>query len=237
MIESKAKVLLFGETLIILRHTSKNQDSFFTVFSYKHMHLLLAFFNIIAGRSQRDDEDVKILQRIVHGEEPALSELYDRYSQLLYAFGIRILRSEEDTEDLLQEVFLQVWNKADSYQKTKGSVYTWLVTMTRNRAIDLVRSKGHKQQRQNLDVSGLLLIADPRASNPHAVAVLEENQQSVNSALKHLTVDQQQVIALAYYEGYSQSEIAAVLNIPLGTVKSRMRKGLIEMRSKLQESK
>jgi RNA polymerase sigma-70 factor, ECF subfamily len=132
-------------------------------------------------------------------------------------------------------VFLQAWNKASSYERSKGTVYTWLVTMTRNRAIDLVRSRGFKQHRQNVDLENLNLAADARSSNPHAAAVAGEDQRVVSNALRKLSTDQQQVVALAYYEGYSQSEIADKLNIPLGTVKSRMRKALMEMRSTLQE--
>jgi RNA polymerase sigma-70 factor (ECF subfamily) len=201
------------------------------------MFLVIALFSTIIGRSQRDEDDVLILKRIVNGEESAMAELYDRYCQLLYTFSVRILRSEEETQDLLQEVFLQAWNKASSYEKGKGTVYTWLVTMTRNRAIDLVRSKGFKQQSQNVDIENINLVADMRSSNPLAITVAGEDQRVVMNALKKLTADQQQIIALAYYEGYSQSEIAGKLNIPLGTVKSRMRKGLMEMRSVLQENK
>ena len=200
------------------------------------MYLLIALLGIIEGRSQRNEDDVKVLGRIVRGDESSLSELYDRYNQLLYTFGMRILRSAEETEDLLQDVFLQVWNKADAYEKGKGTVYTWLVTMTRNRAIDRVRSKGFKQQSQHLNITDMMLVADPRSSNPHAATVVDEDQKFITAALQKLTVDQQQVIALAYYEGYSQSEISEKLNIPLGTVKSRMRKGLMELRSMLQEN-
>ncbi len=183
--------------------------------------------------SVRDEEDRKLLQRIVQSDESAMSELYNRYGRLLYTFGLRIVRSEEEASDLVQEVFLQAWNKAPSYEKGKGTVYTWLVTMTRNRAIDLLRSKRYKQQSQTIDISQLSLVVDVHSSNPHSETVQGENRQLVTTALGKLTPDQQRVIALAYYEGYSQSEIASTLNIPLGTVKSRMRKGLMEMRSML----
>lgn len=178
---------------------------------------------------------MRLIQRIVDGEESAMSALYDRYSRMLYTFGMRILRSNEDTSDVLQEVFLQAWNKARSYESGKGTVFTWLVTMMRNRAIDLVRSRRYKEQARTLELNELSLVADARPSNPHATAVLGEDQRMVVSALQRLTKDQQQIIALAYYEGYSQSEIASKLSIPLGTVKSRMRKGLMEMRAMLHK--
>ncbi|MBI1808196.1 MAG: sigma-70 family RNA polymerase sigma factor [Ignavibacteria bacterium] len=176
-----------------------------------------------------------MIQKIKQNQESALSELYDRYGQLLYSFVMRMLRSVEDAEDIVQDVFLQVWNKADSYEQTKGTVYTWLVTMTRNRAIDRLRSKGYKKHSREIDINSLIMVADEVPSNPHTKTVANESQQMVAGALKQLSVDQQQVLALAYYEGYSQSEIAAKLNVPLGTVKSRMRKGLMTMRSWLQE--
>jgi RNA polymerase sigma-70 factor (ECF subfamily) len=105
--------------------------------------------------------------------------------------------------------------------------------MTRNRAIDTIRSKGYKERSQAVDILDVNLIADRTSSNPYAAAVFVEDQQNVVRALKNLTTDQQQVIALAYYEGFSQSEIAGKLNIPLGTVKTRMRKGLMELRTAL----
>src|SRR5437016_1852780 len=106
------------------------------------MHFILGVLTTVLNRSQRDGEDAALLKRIAQGEEAALSELYNRYAQLLYSFGMRVLRTSGETEDLVQDVFLQAWNKAHTYETVKGSVYTWLVTMTRNRAIDRLRSKG-----------------------------------------------------------------------------------------------
>ncbi|HTK82224.1 MAG TPA: sigma-70 family RNA polymerase sigma factor [Bacteroidota bacterium] len=197
------------------------------------MMVIITVFGAVLARSPRDEEDAALLRRIVKGEESAIAELFDRYHRLLYTFGFRILKSEEDARDLLQEVFLQAWNKASAYEIEKGTVYTWLVTMTRNRAIDTIRSKGYKERSQAVDILDVNLIADRTSSNPYAAAVFVEDQQNVVRALKNLTTDQQQVIALAYYEGFSQSEIAGKLNIPLGTVKTRMRKGLMELRTAL----
>ncbi|MBI3765372.1 MAG: sigma-70 family RNA polymerase sigma factor [Ignavibacteriales bacterium] len=199
------------------------------------MQELIAILAALFRSPQRDAEDIAMIQKIKQNQESALSELYDRYGQLLYSFVMRMLRSVEDAEDIVQDVFLQVWNKADSYEQTKGTVYTWLVTMTRNRAIDRLRSKGYKKHSREIDINSLIMVADEVPSNPHTKTVANESQQMVAGALKQLSVDQQQVLALAYYEGYSQSEIAAKLNVPLGTVKSRMRKGLMTMRSWLQE--
>ncbi len=198
------------------------------------MYALTALLMSLVNFSKRDGEDAALFQRIASGEEMALSELYDRYAGLLYGFAVKMLKSVEDSQDIIQEVFLQVWNKAASYQSSKGSVYTWLVTMTRNRVIDRIRSKGFKRLSMNFDISSLSLAADPRSSDPHTKTVAAEYRQLVAGALGRLQESEQQVLALAYYEGYSQSEIAEKLSIPLGTVKSRMRKGMISMRSWLE---
>jgi RNA polymerase sigma-70 factor (ECF subfamily) len=198
------------------------------------VHGLLSIFAAVTASPGRVGDDGAVLERIARGEDPALAELYDRYAQVLYTLGMRILRSVQESEDIVQEVFIQVWKKADSYDAQKGTVYTWLVTMMRNRAIDRLRSKGYKHAAQHVDPSVVVLFADAPSSNPHSHAVRSENQNVVLGTLKQLSVDQQQVLALAYYEGFSQSEIAKKLNIPLGTVKSRMRHALQSMRSKLK---
>ena len=199
------------------------------------MQFVYTLMMAVVSRAQRDEDDVMLIGRIGAGDESALSELYNRYSQLLYAMQMRILHSVEDAEDMLQEVFLQVWNKASSYQRDKGTVYTWLVTLTRNRTIDRLRSKGFRKQQQEIDMEQLSLMDETRSGNPHNMTVLSEQQRTVVNVLQQLNNEQQQVLALAYYEGYSQSEIAEKLNVPLGTVKSRMRQGLLKMRSVLKE--
>jgi RNA polymerase sigma-70 factor, ECF subfamily len=195
---------------------------------------LLTIFAVATSPPGRVGDDGAVIQRIARGEDPALAELYDRYAQVLYTLGMRILRSVQDSEDIVQEVFIQVWKKAESYDAKKGTVYTWLVTMMRNRAIDRLRSKGYKHAAQQIDTAAIVLFSDAPSSNPHSHTVRSEHQKLVVGTLKQLSADQQQVLALAYYEGFSQSEIAQKLNIPLGTVKSRMRHGLQSMRSKLK---
>jgi RNA polymerase sigma-70 factor, ECF subfamily len=198
------------------------------------VHAFLPLLATVAPQPRGKPDDATILGRIARGEDQALAELYDRYTQLLYTLGMRILRSVQDSEDVVQEVFMQAWNKAGTYEPGKGTVYAWLVTMMRNRAIDRLRSKGFRHSAQSADVAGLLLSADPASSSPHSYAVHTEDQKLVLATLKELSVDQQQVLVLAYYEGFSQSEIAKKLNIPLGTVKSRIRKGLQSMHSMMK---
>jgi RNA polymerase sigma-70 factor (ECF subfamily) len=199
------------------------------------VQLLLALFSVIINRTERAEADKDLLRRIAGGDESALSDLYDQYGQLLFTFAMRTLRSLSDAEEILQEVFLQVWNKANLYQNEKGTVYTWLVTMTRNKSIDRLRSKGYKKHDHHVDINTVTLVAESAALNPLANAVLQDEQKLVGAVLRQLNKEQQQVLALAYYDGYTQSEIAEKLGIPIGTVKSRMRKGLMNLRSLLQE--
>src|SRR5690242_10143177 len=98
----------------------------------------------------RDAEDAALLKRISAGEEAALGDLYDRYGRILYGYVMKMLRSVEESQDIIQDVFLRVWNKAETYDAGKGSVYAWLVGMTRNRTIDRIRSKGFKRQGQTV---------------------------------------------------------------------------------------
>ncbi|HYQ85783.1 MAG TPA: sigma-70 family RNA polymerase sigma factor [Bacteroidota bacterium] len=172
------------------------------------------------------EDDGSVVARIANGEDSALSTLYDRYAVLMYTLGMRILRSVQDSEDIVQEVFTQVWTKAGSYQPERGSVYTWLVTMMRKRTIERLRTRGFRATAQQIDVMNPALFGGAGASGP---------ESWVTGTLKQLDLSHQQVLALAYYEGFNQSEIAAKLNIPVGTVKSRMRAALQRMRTLLKE--
>ena len=200
------------------------------------MDAFLPLFGIATSPPRGETDDVSTLRRMAQGEDQALAELYDRYAQLLCSLGLRILKSVQESEDVVQEVFMQAWSKADTYRPEKGSVYTWLVTMARNRAIDRLRSKRfeHAGQFIVVDLANLHLFDEPSSSSPNAHAVRIEERKLVLETLKQLSLDQQQVLALAYYEGYSQSEIAGILVSPLGNVKSHMRKGLQSMHSILK---
>lgn len=184
--------------------------------------------------TRRDSEDLKLLDRIAGGDESALSALYDQYVTFLHAIVVRMLRSTGEAEHILQEVFLRVWNKADVYRLANESVYTSLVTLTRNRALDRIRSKGHKRHIHPLDVERLppLASANPGLNSPPEFHTADQ-RRSVYEALTRLTAEQRHLLTLAYYEGLSQSEIAELLAIPVDTVKSRMRAGLTMLREAL----
>lgn len=157
--------------------------------------------------------------------QTAFTYLYDNYSRALLNVIDAIVKSETEAEDVLQNVFIKVWNSFDLYDETKGRLYTWMLNIARNMAIDSTRSKHEKikSKIQNTDdvvyENGVLSVAD---STHEAIGL--------NSLLKYLKTDQQELIHLAYYYGYTQEELSLKLNIPLGTVKTKIRQALLQLR-------
>jgi RNA polymerase sigma-70 factor (ECF subfamily) len=173
--------------------------------------------------------DVEVIHAIARGDEQALACLYDRYRVILFGLLVRILNSREEAEDVLQEVFLQVWRRAADFNELRGKPFTWLVTLSRSRGIDRLRSLGARER-----------AAIASASNPEEAvsdaaedAYKSEQRGIVARALKQLPDDQKVALVLAYFEGLTQSEIAMRLGAPLGTVKTRMRSGMIKLRELL----
>ena len=175
---------------------------------------------------QAQSNDVDLLKAIARQDETALAQLYDRYRVILFGFLVRILNSREEAEDVLQEVFLQVWRRAADFDETRGRPFTWLVTLARSRGIDRLRSLA---ARDRVAIAGAR-EATEEVSDAVADAFRSEQRGLVTSALDQLPEEQRRAITLAYFDGLTQSEIAAKLNAPLGTVKTRMRTGLIKLK-------
>ena len=161
----------------------------------------------------------------------ALASLYDRYSSILLGLLLRILHSRAEAEDVLQEVFVQVWRRADSYDESRGRGFTWLVTLARSRAIDRLRALDSRQRAATASAAE----ASEVVSDASLDAFRSEQREIVRAALAELTEDQRRTLLLAYEEGLTQSEIAARLNQPLGTVKTRTRSGLMKLRELLRD--
>ena len=174
-------------------------------------------------------EDVDLLKAIARQDETALAELYDRYRLILFGLLVRILNSREEAEDVLQEVFLQVWRRAADFDETRGRPFTWLVTLARSRGIDRLRNLA---ARERVALAGAR-EASEEVSDAMADAFRSEQRGLVTSALDQLPDEQRRPLMLAYFEGLTQSEIASKLNAPLGTVKTRMRTGLSKLRELL----
>lgn len=178
---------------------------------------------------QPSDTDLFLALR--GGQVEALGLLYNRYARLVYGLALKILSNPEEAEDVTQEVFLTFWHR-NTYNPARGSLSSFLTTLTRSRAIDRLRSKGTRlrflQRWQGL-------VRNETAQPPLEQVSLGERSQLVQNALTQLSETERQVLEIAYYEGLSQSEIAKRLNIPLGTVKTRSRQGLLKLRQTLQD--
>ena len=170
--------------------------------------------------------DGELLQKISCRDQEAFAALYDRYAAVLYGLCMAIVKKEEEAKDVLQECFLQVWEKAPAFNSAKGSAYTWLATLTRNRAIDRLRSKNFRRDKQKLPDFDFEMMTDASEQTPLDNTSLAERAGIVKNAFIKLPVEQREVLQLAYFQGYTQSEIAAELNVPLGTVKTRTREGM-----------
>jgi RNA polymerase sigma-70 factor (ECF subfamily) len=173
--------------------------------------------------------DVELLKAVASQDEAALAQLYDRYRVILFGLLMRILNNREEAEDVLQEVFLQVWRRAADFDENRGRPFTWLVTMARSRGIDRLRTLA---SRERVAVAGAKEETEA-VSDAASDAFRSEQRSLVTSALAQLPDEQQRPLILAYFDGLTQTEIAARLGAPLGTVKTRMRTGMMKLREML----
>ena len=176
--------------------------------------------------------DVELLHAIARGDEQALASLYDRYRVILFSLVLRILHSRDDAEDVLQELFLQVWKRASDFDEARGRPFTWLVTLARSRAIDRLRSLA---SRERAVTESARIIGPDEWVDAVDDAIRSEESAVVRRALAELPEEQRRALLLAYFEGLTQTEIAARLGAPLGTIKTRMRSGMIKLRELLHD--
>jgi RNA polymerase sigma-70 factor (ECF subfamily) len=178
---------------------------------------------------QAQSTDIQLLKAVARGDEQALATLYDQYRIILFGLLVRILNSREEAEDVLQEVFMQVWRRAADFDETRGKPFTWLVTLARSRAIDRLRSLGARER----VAAAATRDVQEETSDAASDAFRSEQRQLVTSALAQLPEEQKRPLVLAYFDGLTQSEIAEKLGAPLGTIKTRMRSGMIKLREVL----
>ena len=172
-------------------------------------------------------DDAALLQRIVARDAAAVGELYDRHARLLFNLILRVLRDRADAEDVLQDVFVNVWERAGSYNPALGAPVAWLVRIARNRAIDRLRANAARTR----------LAETPHGAAAAGAACGDPGQRhDVTCALDVLPREQRELVECAYFMGLTHSELAARFGLPLGTVKTRVRNGLMALRAHLQRS-
>ena len=186
-----------------------------------------------ALRRQRHLSDEALVALVARGDETALGELYDRVGRVAYGIAFRILRDERLAEDAVQEGFLTVWRSAAGFRAERAKASTWILTLVHRRAVDLVRREDRRRAEPLAD-DAAAAIGDPGRSTEEA-AWLRFERERVQAALGQLPDVQREAIELAYYGGYSQSELAERLGQPLGTIKSRMFAGLARLRELLED--
>ena len=178
-------------------------------------------------------EEENCIRRMANGEEPALGELYDRMSGLLYGLVLRIIRSEREAEEIVQDVFVAAWRNARTFDGALASPATWLTTMARNKAIDRLRAHRRRIPAPPAEPDHIPEAADPSA-DPARSAQINDRRDRFAGWMKELPPNQRQAVELAFYDGLTHPEIASRLGETIGTVKSRIRLGLDRLRQKLK---
>ena len=170
----------------------------------------------------------ELLIKCAEGDQRSYEALYRMVSPKLYAIGLALLRNEEMAEDVLQDSFVKIWNRAMSFDPARGSAMTWMTSIVRNRALDLLRSSRKQLEREFGDFADLDLVASEHG--PSASTEIHASTAAIMACLDQLKDQQKHCILLAYYYGYTHSELAASLQIPLGTIKAWIRRGLERIR-------
>jgi RNA polymerase sigma factor (sigma-70 family) len=188
----------------------------------------------VRGKAYRGLQDGQLVELVAENDADALEALYERYGRAAYSLARRILTDETLAQDVVQEVFLSLWRDARRFDAGRGTVATYLLSMTHHRAVDVVRRE-EKLRRWRTSDEGLELEPDPKARVEDEVE-LAERRTEVRTALAELPTAQREALLLAYFGGYTQREVAALVGVPLGTVKTRMAAGMRKMKEALQDA-
>lgn len=174
-----------------------------------------------------------LIRRMAGGDKDALAELYDNLSKPLYATARHILNDAAEAQDVVHDVFLCLWENAKSFDSGRGAAFSWAVTLTRNRSIDRLRTRANRARLLGNSIPDDLGYTDPGDAGGSSRAELGDRAVAVRTAMAELPPDQQRALELAFFSGLTQKEIAAKLSEPIGTVKARIRRGLIKLRDTL----
>lgn len=182
-------------------------------------------------------DDETLIRLIAGSQSDALGELYDRYSRLVFGMARNALGDQGLAEEITQDVFMRIWNKASTYQAVQGKVVSWIAGIARNRAIDVFRHQKSLLDGNSLSLEELPLFDPPDSLNVEQEIESKLKERRVQQALFQLPIEQREVLALAYFRGYTHEEAAKALGQPLGTVKTRIRLGMQKLRETLEDEK
>lgn len=179
-------------------------------------------------------DDRELMRRIAEKDTEALEHVYDRYERAVYSFAYRIVHDTMAAEEVVQELFLRVWNNAERYDRSQGKLSTWMFTITRNIAVDMLRRKASRATADPSGDEALQVLPDTKTDVQEQVSLNWERQR-IREAMMELREEQQQVIESIYFQGLTQHEVSEKFSIPLGTVKSRVRLAIRQLHNKLAE--
>jgi len=179
-------------------------------------------------------DDVSLIKRIAQAQNGAVSELYDRYNRLVFSVALAILDDPAIAEEVTLDVFVHVWRKAETYRPERGKVSTWLVAITRHKAIDVLRWQNSRVKTNNLNWDEISLPDGLAIRDQEENVEISMQKERVRRAVAQLSVDQRQALVLAYFKGYTHLQIAKELKQPLGTIKTRIRLAMQNLRRSLQ---
>ena len=179
-----------------------------------------------AGTRGDPEQDLPLLDRVRQGDEEAMAALYDRYSKMVYSVSLRVLRDPAAAEDVLQDVFMSIWRKPQTFSPLRGSLGGWLAVVARNRSIDVLRRKRPSEQIEEIYLASPFNLANEAERN--------SIMQRARDVITRLPLEQRKTLEMAYFDGLTHSEIAEITGDPLGTVKTRIRSALMTLRKELQ---
>jgi RNA polymerase sigma-70 factor, ECF subfamily len=199
--------------------------------------LIICMVSGILSQPIQPDSDESLIHRIVEGQSSALGELYDRYGRLVYSLAYHVVGDSAIAEEIAQEVFLQVWNKAATYQAEQGKVVSWLTSIARHKAIDSLRRKGARPEGHQVgfETEDEWDLVDPAGVEEQVETT--QRGQAIRRAIARLPAEQQKALSLAYFKGMTHQEVADLIGEPLGTVKTRIRLALLKLRQLLESEK
>ena len=182
-------------------------------------------------------DDASLVHMLALNQMDALSALYNRYGRLVYSVAFNTIGDQAIAEEIVQDVFTRVWEKANTYDSGKAKVSTWLISITRNRTIDEIRRGKTRPEKTSVSWADLSQRDNPQIPGPEEKMEHSWQQSFLREAFETISPDQREALALAYFNGYSQSEIAELLGVPLGTIKTRIRLAMQKLRLVLSQTK